>query len=71
MHYKDTCSSSSCGQKSACGSQEDPPPQTTKHGQDVMIQKWTDDNIQFRKRHQALQTEPTHPAPRMTPASVN
>ena len=48
-----------------------PPPQATKHGQDVMIQKWTDDNIQFRKRHQALQTEPTHSAPRMTPASVN
>ena len=45
--------------------------QIMKYGQDVIIQKWTDDNIQLGKWYYVLQIESTYPASCMTPASVN
>ena len=43
MLYKDTCSSSSWGQKQRVVAKRTS--QIMKYGQDVIIQKWTDDNI--------------------------
>ena len=45
--------------------------QIMKYGQNVIIQKRTDDNIQFGKWYKVLQIESTYPASCMTPASVN
>ena len=49
MHYKDTSSSSSWGQNRRATAKRTS--QIMKYGLDVIIQKWTDDNIQSRKRY--------------------
>ena len=40
-----------------------PPKPQNMDKMQLTIQKWTDDKVQQGKRHHALQTELTHPAP--------